>query len=327
MTRRKVINRTGIERRANLDIKTVYVSYVCVKCHTQNIVNVGYEMLLPTNAYNTCQWACKECGYVHSKTSDLPLEWGNTWDDEYLAAEAPQCQNFWKSFFMIATENPKAYWKQCNVCGRILPSSAFARHKGWGTLEKQMECRACKGAINAVLNGKRTSEQLRESSLRRRIGDLFTAQNSKLDVKALFERFGGKCFKTNVPLDINKPSEWHIDHILPSKYFYPLTEDNACLLSREANENKKAQWPSQYYNAEELVRLSKITGANLELLTNPEPIVNTNIDVNAALEKWTQVRNVSDINRRLAEFKKVIIENGLENLLTDKNKLVLGITS
>lgn len=327
MKRREAVNKTQIDRLPDLDTKSVWVAYTCIKCHSHNLVKIGKSMISPKEAYDTCQWVCEECGFVHSKESDLPSKWADTWNDEYLTAESPQCQAFWNAFFTIATERPEAYWKQCNVCGRILPANAFARHKGWGALEKQIECRACKGAINAVLNGKRTSEQLRESSIRRRIGDLFTAETHKLDVKALFERFGSKCFKTGNPLDINRPSEWHIDHILPSKYFYPLTEDNACLLSKEANENKKDKWPSQYYNAEELVRLARITGANLKLLTSPEPIVNRNIDVNAALEKWTEVRNVSDINKRLDEFRKVIIENRLQDLLTNKNKSILGIIS
>jgi len=327
MTRRGTINKTGIDRLSGTDTNRLWVSFTCVNCRRQNLVSIGHDMLTPNEAYDHCEWMCEDCGYVHSRHSDLPLEWSKTWNEDYLYAESPQCQSFWRSFFTIATGTPEAYWKQCNVCGRILPGSAFARHQGWGALEKQMECKSCKGAINAVLNGKRTSEQLRESSIRRRIGDLFTTETIKIDVQALFDRFDSRCFKTGKLLDINTPSEWHIDHILPSKYFYPLTVQNACLLSREANESKKAQWPSQFYNADELVRLAKITGANLRLLTSPEPIVNTDIDVNAALEKWLSVRNVSDINKRLGEFRKVIIENGLERLLTDRNKSILGISA
>lgn len=323
--RRKVKNTTGIERLPNINTNNVWVAYTCVNCHEHNLVDIGKNLITPSQAYSSHRWKCKRCGFIHSKDSDLPMEWANTWKEYYLSSDSPECQRFWKSFFTIATEKPESFWKQCNVCGRILPSTAFGRHKGWGVLQKQMECRACKGSINAVLNDKRTSEQLRESSLRRRIGDLFTPKTEKLDVAALFKRFDSKCFKTGARLDINKPEQWHIDHILPSKYFYPLTSENACLLSAEANENKKALWPSHFYNDEELVRLAKITGADLELLTSPFPIINKKIDVNAALEKWITVRNDSDINKRLKEFRKVIIANGLEDMLSENNKKLLGL--
>ena len=104
-----------------------------------------------------------------------------------------------------------------------------------------MECRSCKGAINAILNPKRTKQQLHESSVRRRIADLFLeGENETIDIQDLFERFESKCFKTKKPLDINKRKTWAIDHILPSKYLYPLKKENAALLSKSANETERA---------------------------------------------------------------------------------------
>lgn len=51
---------------------------------------------------------------------------------------------------------------------------------------------------------------------------MFVAEeNERIDVAELFERFGGKCFKTGIPLDINATDTWHIDHIMPSKYLWP----------------------------------------------------------------------------------------------------------
>lgn len=45
---------------------------------------------------------------------------------------------------------------------------------------------------------------------------MFVAEeNERIDVAELFERFGGKCFKTGIPLDINATDTWHIDHIMP----------------------------------------------------------------------------------------------------------------
>ncbi len=114
-----------------------------------NYVQVGQKLLTPSEAIEKCVWKCTHCGFIHSKESDLPFE---NWEEEYNTADSTTALRFWEGFFRIATEHPESYWKQCNVCTRILPNNAFSRHIGWGPLEKQMECRSCKGAINAVLN-------------------------------------------------------------------------------------------------------------------------------------------------------------------------------
>ncbi len=281
MARRTQTNETGIDRiPLEHSVHDAWASYICVNCKHMNYVHIGDTLLTPEQALQTQQWECSACGYMHSKDADLPEYWDH-WNPELLEQENLTVERFWQGFFRVATENPESYWKMCNACGRILPNNAFSKHIGWGPLEKQMECRACKGAINAVLNCQRTPEQLRESSIRRRIADLLVSDyNEKIDVKALFERFDGKCFKTGKPLDINKSGSWHIDHILPSRYLYPLTTQNAALLCSEANSNKRDRWPSEFYSPQELVRLARITGADLTLLSSHTPIVNTRIDVN-----------------------------------------------
>ena len=327
MARRKAVNRTGISGYPGASERDVWVAFSCVKCGEMNYVNVGSKTLTLNEAMQE-EWACTKCNYVHSAYTDLPSEWEH-WDEELLNAESTSAQRFWKGFFTIATENLDSYWKQCRTCGRILPVRAFSKHKGFGVLEKQMECRSCKNAINAVGNPKRTSEQLREGAARRRLGDLLAALDhdaeQKLDVEDLFRRFEGRCFKTGVELDINQRETWHIDHILPSKYFYPLTKENAALLSKEANSNKRDRWPSEVYSPQELVRLSEITGANLELLSSPKPILNQEIDVNAAVDKWLEVRNCTDLNKRIRQLVKILVSNNLTEYLSEKNKKRLGI--
>ena len=325
MARRKTVNKTGIDRLCSVDSSNVFVMYTCVSCGRQVIQSVGKSLLDPNEAYENCEWVCPHCGYAHSKENDLPEFWENTWNPDFLLSDSEQCQAFWKAFFRASTLNPEVYWKQCNVCGRILPHAAFDRHVGWGALEKQLECKSCKAAINATLNPKRTSEQLREGGLRRRLGDLFAPTDTKIDVEDLFRRFGGKCFLTGAPLDINDNQSWHIDHILPSKYFYPLVKENACLLSAKANGNKRDKWPSHFYTDKQLVELAKITGAPLDLLLSKEPVINTNIDVNKAFERWTDVRDKSDLAKRLKEFKKVIVDNNLVELLSENNRKALGL--
>ncbi|MGB0931543.1 MAG: hypothetical protein ACPGVB_12240 [Chitinophagales bacterium] len=135
-----------------------------------NYVNIGQTLLNPDWAVENCTWKCTSCNFIHSKETDLPFD---NWEDDYTNSDSKTALRFWQGFFRISTEHPDSYWKQCNVCNRILPFKAFSKHAKWGPLERQMECRSCKGAINAVLNPKRTKQQLHESAVRRRIADLF----------------------------------------------------------------------------------------------------------------------------------------------------------
>lgn len=320
--RRIVTNETGIKRLPNIPYHDAWAAYKCVSCKEMNYVKIGTELLTPTYAMENCVWECVHCGFVHSKDSDLPFD---NWEEKYLSSEATPNFRFWEGFFRIATEHPESYWKQCNVCGRILPFNAFSKHSNWGPLERQMECRGCKGAINAVLNPKRTKEQLHESSVRRRIADLFLeAENESIDFQDLFNRFSNRCFKTGVELKIEDRDTWAIDHILPSKYLYPLTKENAALLSKQANENKRDMWPSKFYNNNQLIDLAKITGANLELISSKHPLINHNIDVNKGVERYLQVRDASDLPKRISEIKQILISYNLIDKLSEANEKLLG---
>lgn len=331
MARRVSKNETGIERITPPEGTThdAWASYICLNCGILNHVHIGNTLLTPEDAYESQVWTCSQCGFIHSKESSLPSSWEDSWFPDFLRVGEPTVESFWRAFFKNATENPQAYWKFCNTCGRIQPSNHFSKHIGWGPLEKQMECRACKAAINAVLNPQRTPEQLRESSIRRRIGDLIVSEyKERLNVKDLFERFGGKCFKTGKPLDMAKTGTWHIDHILPSKYLYALNSRNAALLSTEANENKRDKWPSEFYTSQELIELARITGADLALLSNPEPVQNpavTSENVNRAVDRYLTVRNNTDLPKRIEEIKKALQDYNLCDLLDKHHKQMLGL--
>lgn len=325
MARRSQNNETGIERiPSEYSVHDAWAAFICVNCSHLNYIHIGDRLITPDEALETQCWECEKCGYNHCKNSDLPERLTN-WPPELLEKESITVRRFWKAFFVNATENPEAYWKKCNMCGRILPNHAFSKHRGWGPLEKQMECRACKGAINSILNDLRTTEQLRESSIRRRIADLFVVdQNESINIQDLFNRFGSKCFKTGKPLDISKTGSWHIDHILPSKYLYPLTIRNAALLSAEANSNKRDRWPSEFYTNKELVELARITGAPLELMASTTPIINRNIDVNKGIDKYLNVRNSSDLPKRIIEIKRILALYHLEDLVDEQHQRMLN---
>lgn len=323
MARRKAKNKTGLPRIKGIGYHDAWVGFVCLACGRFNSLCIGKQLLDPLFAHDNSKWKCRHCGYMHSKYSDLPFK---NWHLHFKNANSIKAQRFWEAFFRIATEHPESYWKQCNTCGRILPFAAFSKHKNWGALERQMECRSCKGAINAVLNPKRTHQQLYESSIRRRVADLFVkSENRNINIKDLFIRFEGRCFKTKRILDINKRNTWAIDHILPSKWLYPLNRENAALLCKEANNNKGELWPSQFYTNSELIILSKITGAELGILASKTPIVNPGIDVNNCVANYLKVREHSNLKKRVTELKQILTKYELTSKLSFKNKKLLGI--
>ena len=324
MPRRETTNKTGISRIQGGGFHDAWVGFACVKCGHVNTLRVGESLLSPEIAHASAIWRCEACAFVHSANADLP-DWPH-WQAEYRVATSTAAQRFWQGFFRIYTEKASSYWKLCNTCGRVQPFHAFSRHVGWGPLELQMECRGCKGAINAVLNPKRTKEQLHESALRRRVADLLLeGENQKLSFADLFARFGHQCFKTGKPLNIKERSTWQVDHILPSRYLYPLTLENACLLSSEVNQNKKARWPGEFFTNDELMRLAEITGANLALLASPWPVVNTQIDVNRCVTRFLTVRQGTSLAKRLTELKAMLAEYELIGQLTAKNRKLLGL--
>ncbi|MBI5098016.1 MAG: hypothetical protein HZB30_02095 [Nitrospirae bacterium] len=322
MARRKTKNITGLPRIEGIPYHDAWIGFIGLACNHLNNIKIGSQLADSQKAYEDAYWECSKCGFIHNKNTDLPF---NNWPAAFTSASSIKAQRFWEAFFRISTEHPESYWKQCNACGRILPFSAFSKHSGWGPLQRQMECRSCKGAINAVLNPKRTKEQLHESSVRRRIADLFLeGENQTIDIQDLFERFEHKCFKTKKPLDIKKRRTWAIDHILPSKWLYPLTKENAALLSREANDSKGEKWPSQYYTNNELIELAKITGADLSLISSKLPIPNDNINVNKCVERYLKVREKSNLKKRITELKKIIKKYALVDRLAGENKKILG---
>ena len=321
MPRRKSKHRTGLGRIEGIPFHDAWVGFVCVKCSQSNCVRIGSSLLDPQVAFATADWKCDYCGYNHNRNSDLAFK---NWPPKYRKHATLPAERFWIGFFRIATEHPSSYYKQCNTCGRVLPFHAFSRHAHWGPLQRQMECRGCKGAINAVLNPRRSHQQLHESSVRRRVADLLLeGENKHVDLRQLFERFGSKCFKCGKPLSFSARNTWAVDHTLPSKYLYPLSPENATLLCGGCNNAKHGSWPSDIYSNGELIRLSKLTGADLGLLAS-KPIMNPNINVDACVSRYLTVRERSNLAKRVQELKVLLVDWKLVEKLTPHNRKALG---
>jgi len=154
---------------------------------------------------------------------------------------------------------------------------------------------------------------------------LLAGCDEAISIDELFDRFDHKCFKTHRPLNIKDRRAWAVDHILPSRYLYPLTVSNAALLSKAANDNKRDRWPSEFYTNNELIELAKLTGADLKLLSSKKPIVNSHIDVDACITRALSVREQSNLWKRVDELKKMLVSYGLADKLSDSNRKLLGL--
>jgi len=54
-----------------------------------------------------------------------------------------------------------------------------------------------------------------------------------------------------------------------------------------------------------LIELARLTGADLTLLTQATPVVNHRIDINRGVERYLQVREQSDLTKRIKEIRKL----------------------
>ncbi|MFW6025777.1 MAG: HNH endonuclease [Candidatus Woesearchaeota archaeon] len=146
----------------------------------------------------------------------------------------------------------------------------------------QLECKACKKFfVNAPLNPMRTSQQFREDSLRRRHFEIlinilldkkiihheFKRKHNQEFSEHIWKKFNKRCFKCGEKLKLD---EMHLDHTMPLAYLYRLDETATCLCS-EHNIKKRDTFPVDFYSEDELIKLSKITGLNLETLYSRKP--------------------------------------------------------
>lgn len=167
-------------------------------------------------------------------------------------------------------------FKYCIVCGALKPLELFDRHNARKS-GRQGECNLCKQVYNSIKNQTRLVEQHREASQKRRLYTQFE-DPSKLNIAAIYERFGNCCFKCGTDLQADLGGEiakklGNLDHTLPVYYLWPLTTDNATLLCSRHNGEKAEKWPGAYYSDAELKKLAALTGIEYKLLAGA-PVFN-----------------------------------------------------
>jgi hypothetical protein len=191
-----------------------------------------------------------------------------------------------------------ARWKYCRVCEWLQPLDNFHKHKpntGSFRSGRQLECKGCKNLrINPSLNPLRTSDQHRESSERRRLYELLSGDAVKLDDRAVYERFGGRCFACGKALAyrVSGVKDFDLDHTLPAKLLWPLTTESATLLCNDCNNAKHGAWPSEFYrDSAKLRQLAVLTGVPFDLLSGPphvnrQAIEGLRANVDGFLNRW-----------------------------------------
>lgn len=194
-------------------------------------------------------------------------------------------------------------YKYCVLCGAMKPLELFDRHSARKT-GRQSECTLCKKMYNGLKNQSRLVEQHREASQKRRLYSHFDSE--KLDVSAIYERYGSACFECGKDLseDIADPLNkklGNLDHTLPVYLLWPLTTGNATLLCSAHNGNKAEKWPGRYYTKAKLKELSAKTGIPHEWL-NGEPFFNPD-----AITKLKDHKFVQELFEKFARYPEELI--------------------
>jgi hypothetical protein len=203
-------------------------------------------------------------------------------------------------------------YKYCIVCNAIKPLGSFDRHSARRS-GRQGECRICKAVYNAIKNQSRIADQHREASQRRRLYRLLAAEEGRIDSRAVFDRFEGKCFNCKKRLTFRSRGQrgFGLDHTLPAKYLWPITTSNATLLCAECNNNKHDKWPSEFYPAAKLRGLSRLTSVEYGVLSGPPRINERAVeaivsDVDGFIEEWIDrpedIRKVRSFIREMCDL-------------------------
>ncbi|HCG6900533.1 TPA: hypothetical protein NJ315_004095 [Vibrio parahaemolyticus] len=215
---------------------------------------------------------CTRCGYSiedgkHTHIYDYDLI--NTKEHELIES----------GDFLIShrdlVERARLY-KYCVICQALKPNEDFDNH-GSRRTGRQGECNHCKQVYNSIKNQTRIPEQHREASRNREFFKVLADEDStKLNKKSLLERYDNECIGCGTKFFDNKNNqlvEIHWDHLLPSKYLWPLVDWNTTPLCKNCNLEKSAKWPDQFYKTDsQLRKIAAISGVSFDKLKSPEPI-------------------------------------------------------
>eukprot|EP01037_Dinobryon_pediforme_P014015 gene14015-14133_t len=175
----------------------------------------------------------------------------------------------------VATGTHPLLLKSCNRCGSIVVLADMP------ALDDCAMSMSLKFEVNAAHNPQRSSAQMKEDGARRRAFELLLAElyegtpqlryrhehNSEL-ADDVWNRFHHKCFNCGAAL--KSAREMNLDHTRPLAFLWPL-DGTATALCKSCNSLKRDRSPHEFYTADSLARLSRITGIPLDELQHDRP--------------------------------------------------------
>ena len=209
----------------------------------------------------------------------------------------------WMSSHIIDGDYNGELFMYCRHCPiqELLPIDSFTTNKTQTTtythkdrLCHQSFCIECKQTyVNTgpAGNSSRTTDQFLEDCGARLRGITFKVLNekNKVDYKKLWEKYDGKCFKCDISILFENTGDKGLDHTLPHSLYWNFSTEDSTLLCTHCNGSKSDKWPSRFYTEDELKRLSKMTGIDLNILSG-KPHYNPNV-VNGFLNDFENIMN------------------------------------
>lgn len=246
------------------------------------------------------EYTCDSCGFIHKAGESTTLY-------DYELEDKRDGSTIETGSFEILHDDyvrESKEFKYCIVCGTLKPFELFGKHSSRQT-GRQGECRVCKQVYNGIKNQTRLVEQHREASQKRRLYTHFE-DREKMDIAAIYARFGNCCFKCGIDLSADLTAglaakEGNLDHTLPVYYLWPLTTDNATLLCREHNGEKAEKWPGVFYTDAELRKLSALTGIEHRVMAG-EPQYNPE-----ALKKLKEAEFIEALFEKFARYPEELL--------------------
>ena len=151
----------------------------------------------------------------------------------------------------------------------------------------------CKQVYNSIKNQTRTTDQHREAAQKRRLYVELTG-TGKIDSKAIYERYGHKCFMCGKDLSADLQSDatvrgGNLDHTLPRCTSGRSPQLTQTFLRKEHNAEKAEKWPSEFYNGLKLRELVVKTGIDYEKLGGKP---HNNLECTGTAARFRICRNV-----------------------------------
>jgi 5-methylcytosine-specific restriction endonuclease McrA len=208
-------------------------------------------------------------------------------------------------------------YKYCLLCYSLKPVELFATHSSRES-GYQGECRLCKTLYNGIKNQSRLTDQHREAAQRRRLYRHLAGEAVRIDSRAVFEKFDGRCFSCERQLQYVDTGQraFHLDHTLPASLLWPMTTSTATLLCSTCNNEKHDRWPSEYYvgaKADKLNGLALKTGYPYDLLAGPRQLSRESAqaiidDTDAFLEMWIPYpEDIKKVRRLIRQHTEIDI--------------------